>query len=40
MGACKDAPVLHLGDQYLERLTPEGIDALIEQLRGGSSDVR
>lgn len=40
LGACKDAPVLHLGDQYIERLTPEGVDALIEQLRGGSSDVR
>ncbi|MCE5387402.1 MAG: NADH-quinone oxidoreductase subunit NuoE [Acidithiobacillus sp.] len=33
LGACKDAPMMQLGDRYLENLTPERIDTLIEQLR-------
>lgn len=33
LGACKDAPMLQLGDRYIENLTPEKIDALIAQLR-------
>ncbi len=30
---CGDAPVMQVGDIYCRRLTPEKIDALIEQLR-------
>ncbi len=40
LGACKDAPMLQLGDRYYENLTPESLDALIAQLRGGAEDVR
>lgn len=40
LGACKDAPMLQLGDRYYENLTPESLDALIAELRGGSTDVR
>ncbi|MDR7925724.1 NADH-quinone oxidoreductase subunit NuoE [Acidithiobacillus thiooxidans] len=40
LGACKDAPMMQLGDRYYENLTPESLDALIAQLRGGSEDVR
>ncbi len=40
LGACKDAPVMQLGDRYVETLTPESLDVLIGQLRGGRDDVR
>ena len=33
LGACKDAPMMQFGDHYIENLTPEKIDALIEELR-------
>ncbi|MEN3002372.1 MAG: NADH-quinone oxidoreductase subunit NuoE [Armatimonadota bacterium] len=32
---CGDAPVMQVGDVYYRRLTPEAIDALLEQLRQG-----
>jgi NADH-quinone oxidoreductase subunit E len=32
---CGDAPVMQVGDVYCRRLTPETIDALLEQLRNG-----
>lgn len=32
LGACVAAPVLQLGDHYHEHLTPEKIDALIDEL--------
>ena len=34
LGACGYAPMLQLGKSYREHLTPEKIDALIEELRG------
>lgn len=40
LGACKDAPMMQLGDVYYENLTPENLDQLIAQLREGSEDVR
>jgi NADH-quinone oxidoreductase subunit E len=33
LGACGYAPMLQLGKSYREHLTPEKIDALIEELR-------
>ena len=32
LGACKDAPAVLIGKTYHERLTPESLDALIEDL--------
>ncbi len=32
LGACVNAPVAQLGRHYHERLTPETVDALLEQL--------
>ena len=40
LGACKDAPMMQVGDRYYENLTPESLDVLLAQLRGGSDDVR
>ncbi|MCK9189507.1 NADH-quinone oxidoreductase subunit NuoE [Acidithiobacillus sp.] len=40
LGACKDAPMLQVGDHYYENLTPESLDALLTKLRGGPDDVR
>ncbi len=40
LGACKDAPMMQVDDRYYENLTPESLDALLAQLRGGSDDVR
>lgn len=34
LGACGYAPMLQLGDSYREHLTPEKMDALIEELKG------
>jgi NADH-quinone oxidoreductase subunit E len=34
---CGDAPVMQVGDIYCRRLTPETIDALLEQLRRGDA---
>src|ERR1044072_2215112 len=34
VGACGYAPMMQLGKTYREHLTPEKIDALIEELRG------
>ncbi|MHB1320943.1 MAG: NADH-quinone oxidoreductase subunit NuoE [Acidithiobacillus ferrivorans] len=39
LGACKDAPMMQVGDRYYENLTPESLDALLAKLRGGSDDV-
>ncbi|MDD3759216.1 MAG: NADH-quinone oxidoreductase subunit NuoE [Acidithiobacillus sp.] len=33
LGACKDAPMMQLGDRYIEDLTPQKLDDLIAQLR-------
>lgn len=32
LGACRDAPMMQIGDDYHENLTPERIDAILEQL--------
>ena len=32
LGACANAPVVHVGNQYHEDLTPEKVDALLDQL--------
>ncbi len=32
---CGDAPVMQVGDVYYRRLTPEKVDALLEELRKG-----
>ncbi|WP_291521649.1 NADH-quinone oxidoreductase subunit NuoE [Acidithiobacillus sp.] len=40
LGACKDAPMLQVGDHYYGNLTPESLDALLAELRGGADDVR
>ncbi|MBU2823883.1 NAD(P)H-dependent oxidoreductase subunit E, partial [Acidithiobacillus ferrooxidans] len=40
LGACKDAPMLQVGDHYYENLTQESLDALLAKLRGESDDVR
>lgn len=34
LGACIDAPVMQLGDDYHERLTPEALTKLIAEKRG------
>lgn len=33
LGACAHAPVMHVGHQYYENLTPEKIDAILEELK-------
>lgn len=33
LAACKDAPVCQVGKKYYERLTPEKIDAMIDELK-------
>jgi NADH-quinone oxidoreductase subunit E len=33
LGACIDAPVCHVGKKYYEKLTPEKIDAMLEELK-------
>ncbi len=32
LGACADAPMMQIGDDYLENLTPDRIDAILDQL--------
>ncbi len=32
LGACANAPVMHMGHQYYENLTPEKIDKLLDDL--------
>lgn len=32
LGACRDAPMMQVGDVYHENLTPERIDAILEQM--------
>jgi len=32
LGACANAPVIHMGHQYYENLTPEKIDKLLDEL--------
>jgi len=32
LGACASAPVMHVGDQYYENLTPEKVDKILESL--------
>lgn len=32
LGACANAPVIHVGNKYYENLTPEKIDALLDEL--------
>ncbi|MCW5907342.1 MAG: NAD(P)H-dependent oxidoreductase subunit E [Chitinophagales bacterium] len=39
LGACGYAPMLQLGDYYHEFLTPEKMDALIEDCRAGKVDM-
>lgn len=34
LGACVAAPVCHIGKKYIEKLTPEKIDALLAELSG------
>lgn len=33
LGACANAPVIHLGNKYLENLTPEKVDEILESLK-------
>jgi len=39
LGACGYAPMLQLGDYYHEYLTPEKMDKLIDDCRGGKIEV-
>lgn len=39
LGACGYAPMLQLGDYYHEFLTPEKVDALIEDCKAGKVDI-
>ena len=32
LGACANAPVIHVGNKYYENLTPEKVDALLDEL--------
>ncbi|MBV8802389.1 MAG: NAD(P)H-dependent oxidoreductase subunit E [Gammaproteobacteria bacterium] len=32
LGACANAPVIHVGTKYYENLTPEKVDALLDEL--------
>jgi NADH-quinone oxidoreductase subunit E len=32
LGACANAPVIHVGNQYYENLTPEKVDAMLDEL--------
>jgi len=32
LGACGGAPVLHIGDNYYENLTPDKIDTILQEL--------
>lgn len=33
LGACIDAPVCHVGKKYYEKLSPEKVDAMLEELK-------
>jgi NADH-quinone oxidoreductase subunit E len=33
LGACANAPVIHLGHCYYENLTPEKVDAILDTLK-------
>jgi NADH-quinone oxidoreductase subunit E len=33
LGACAEAPVMHVGNHYYENLTPEKVDEIIESLK-------
>ena len=33
LGACANAPVMHVGHKYYEDLTPEKIDSILEELK-------
>ncbi len=35
LGACANAPVVQIGDDYYEDLSPERLDALLDDLRAG-----
>ncbi len=34
LGACANAPVMHIGHRYYENLTPEKIDKILDNLDG------
>ncbi|MGA9629321.1 MAG: NAD(P)H-dependent oxidoreductase subunit E, partial [Candidatus Rickettsiella isopodorum] len=34
LGACANAPVVHIGHRYYEDLTPEKIDKILDNLDG------
>jgi NADH-quinone oxidoreductase subunit E len=36
LGACGYAPMMQLGDTYREHLTPERVDAIVEECRAGA----
>lgn len=38
LGACGYAPMLQLGDNYMEHLTPESIDTFIDQCRKAATN--
>lgn len=40
LGACGYAPMMQLGDTYREHLTPEKVDAIIEECRAETARVR
>jgi NADH-quinone oxidoreductase subunit E len=33
LGACANAPVIHVGKQYCENLTPEKVDQILDKLK-------
>jgi NADH-quinone oxidoreductase subunit E len=37
LGACVNAPVMQIDDQYYENLTPEKIDAILAELKSGGA---
>lgn len=36
LGACGTAPVIQINDDYYENLTPDKLDALLDELKGGA----
>ena len=35
LGACGNAPVIQVNDDYYENLTPQRLDAMLDELREG-----
>ena len=37
LGACVNAPMVHINDNYYEDLTPKDIEEIIDELKAGKS---